>query len=199
MASSKPVLIDLFCGAGGAAMGYSRAGFEVVGVDIKPQPRYPFEFHQTDALTFPLDGAQAVHASPPCQHYANVTRWRGDQSGHPDLLPATVKRLKASGLPWVVENVHGAPMAPDFVLCGSSLGLRVRRHRWFLTSWNGFELIPPCQHDRLLAFEHRSERAYADAMGCTWMSAKEARQAIPPAMTEWIGARLLEVVQQGVR
>jgi hypothetical protein len=198
--SKKPVLIDVFCGGGGATKGYQRAGFYVIGVDVKAQTHYcGDEFVQADFLTFPLEGAQAVHASPPCQHYANVTKWRGDQNGHPDLLPATVERLKASKLPWVVENVPKAPMAPDFVLCGSSLGLKVKRHRWFLTSWNGFELIPPCQHDRLVPFEHKGERAYADAMGCTWMTAKEAREAIPPAYTEFIGKLLLEVVQQGVR
>jgi len=190
----KPVLVDLFCGPGGAARGYQQAGFFVVGVDIKAQPRYAGDvFVKGDALTFGLEGAEAVHASPPCQRYAPVTRWRGNAENHPDLLVPTVERLRAYGAPWVVENVPYAPMVPDFVLCGSVFGLRVRRHRWFLTSWGGFELVPPCQHDRLLPFEHKGERAYADAMGCGWMSSLEARQAIPPAYTEWIGTRLMAV------
>ena len=89
---SRPRLLDLFCGACGAAVGYHRAGFAVVGVDHKPQPHYPFEFHQADALTFLENGGtyrkriDAIHASPPCQHYANVTRWQGNQAGHPALI-----------------------------------------------------------------------------------------------------------------
>lgn len=191
----KPRILDLFSCAGGAGMGYHRAGFEVVGVDIRPQPNYPFEFHQADAMTYPLDGFDAIHASPPCQAYANVTRWRGDQSTHPDLLQPTVDRLRASGVPWVVENVPGAPMDPDLVLCGSMFGLRVRRHRWFLTSWGAFALVPSCDHRGLLAFEHKGEREYADAMGCTWMTAVEGRQAIPPAYTEFIGRHLMAAVE----
>jgi site-specific DNA-cytosine methylase len=187
----RPRLLDLFCGAGGAAMGYHRAGFEVVGVDIEPQPRYPFEFHRADAMTFPLDGFDAVHASPPCQHYAPVTRWRGLADNHPDLLPATVDRLTGAG-PWVIENIPFSPIIPDFILCGSMFGLKVRRHRWFLTSWSGFELMPSCWHADLLPFGHKGERAYADAMGCDWMTNREAREAIPPLYTEWIGQRLLE-------
>lgn len=176
-------------------MGYHLAGFEVTGVDVAPQENYPFDFVQADAMTYPLDGFDAIHASPPCQHYANVTRWRGDQGDHPDLLPAVVERLEAARLPCVVENVPSSPMRPDFVLCGSMFGLKVRRHRWFLTAWADYELVPPCQHDRLLPFMHKGERAYADAMGCHWMSAKEARQAIPPAYTEWIGARLMRALE----
>lgn len=185
-------LLDLFCGAGGAAMGYHRAGFDVVGVDIRPQPNYPFEFHRGDALTWPLQGFDAIHASPPCQAYANVTAWRGERVNHPDLLPAVRARLVHCGVPWVIENVDGSPMTPDFILCGSMFGLKVRRHRWFLTSWAGFELVPSCQHTRLLPFMHKGERAYADAMGCHWMTSHEAREAIPPAYTEWLGGRLLE-------
>ena len=106
----RPRLLDLFCGAGGAAMGYYRAGFDVVGVDIKPQPRYPFEFHQGDALAYPTDRFDAIHASPPCQAYSQGTlsqRARGDV--YPDLVAPTRQTLNCSGLPWVIENVPGAP------------------------------------------------------------------------------------------
>jgi len=191
VADSRPRLLDLFCGAGGAAMGYHRAGFDVVGVDINPQPRYPFEFHRADAMTYPLDGFDAIHASPPCQHYANVTAWRGDPGNHPDLVAPTRTRLEAIGVPWVIENVPEAPVRRDFLLCGSQFGLKVRRHRAFETSPRLFALLPPCRHRGLLAFMHKGERAYADALGCTWMTNREAREAIPPAYTQHIGEQLL--------
>ncbi len=122
---TRPRLLDLFCGAGGAAEGYCRAGFAVTGVDISSQPRYPFTFIQADAMTFPLDGFDAVHASPPCQDHS-ATRDFGGDHGTGWMLTATRDRLAASGLPWVIENVRGAPMAsqPDlfgahgFTLCG---------------------------------------------------------------------------------
>jgi DNA (cytosine-5)-methyltransferase 1 len=193
----RPRLLDLFCGAGGAAMGYHRAGFDVVGVDIKPQPRYPFEFHQADAMTWPLDGYDAIHAGPPCQHYARVTRWRGRAENHPDLLGPTLERLKAQATPWIVENVPEAIPHPDLILCGSSFGLRVRRHRHFLTSWPVFRFSPPCYHDEALPFMHKGERAYADALGCHWMINREAREAIPPAYAEWIGSQLLALAPNG--
>lgn len=184
-------LLDLFCGAGGAAMGYHRAGFEVVGVDIKPQPHYPFEFHQADALTYPLDGFDVIHASPPCQRYAPVTRWRGKSENHPDLVALTHSRLRTSNVPWIIENVPNAPLHATVMLCGSHFGLNVVRHRIFQTSWGLCQLMPSCRHYAVLAFEHKDERAFADAMGCTWMTAREAREAIPPAYTEWIGRQLL--------
>ena len=198
---SRPRLLDLFCGAGGCSVGYHRAGFDVTGVDIAPQPRYPFEFHQEDALgvlsiltryghTF-----DAIHVSPPCQHYAPVTRWRGSADDHPDLIPAVRDLLTAQPAPWVMENVPGAPIRPDYMLCGSQFGLRVRRHRWFETSgWHHLTLNPACQHRGLLPFEHKGERAYADAMGCHWMTNVEAREAIPPAYTEHIGRQLLDAL-----
>jgi len=186
-------LLDLFCGAGGAAVGYHRAGFDVVGVDINPQPRYPFEFVQADALDYPLDGFDAIHASPPCPHYANVTRWRGNPDNHPALIAPTRDRLNAAGVPWVMENVRTRQLRADFVLCGSMFGLPVRRHRYFEAGgWPAFHLIQPCTHRTDdLPFMHKAERAYADAMGCQWMTNIEARQAIPPAYTRWIGERLI--------
>ncbi|MFG2148645.1 DNA cytosine methyltransferase [Streptomyces sp. NPDC048696] len=174
-------------------MGYHRAGFAVDGCDIVDRPNYPFPCHRGDALTFPLDGFDLVHASWPCQHFARVTAWRGSRADHPDLLTPGRARLEASGLPWVIENVPEAPLRPDYLLCGTQFGLNVRRHRGFETSWGGGgDLVPPCWHHKgLLAFEHKGERAYADAMGCTWMTNIEARQAVPPAYTEWIATQFL--------
>jgi DNA (cytosine-5)-methyltransferase 1 len=142
----KPRLLDLFCGAGGAAMGYHRAGFEVVGVDINPQPHYPFEFHQADALEFPLGGFDAIHASPPCQAYT-LMRHMGKRAGEdaPDLVAATRRRLESSDTPWVMENVVGSPLDNPVILCGSAFGLGVRRHRLFESSHLIFRA--PCNHN----------------------------------------------------
>src|SRR5215472_5910436 len=105
----RPLLLDLFCGAGGAAMGYHRAGFDVVGVDIAPQPRYPFEFHQADAMTFPLDGFDAIHASPPCQDYSKAMRHLATVN-YPRLIYPIRDRLRATARLWIIENVAGAPL-----------------------------------------------------------------------------------------
>lgn len=136
----RPRLLDLFCGAGGAARGYHRAGFDVVGVDINPQPRYPFEFHQGDAMTFPLDGFDAIHASPPCPGYSRLRHlpWLKGREW-PLLIPGTRDRVSASGVPWVIENVMDAPLDGPF-LCGLMFGLPVYRHRRFES--NAFMLAP---------------------------------------------------------
>jgi DNA (cytosine-5)-methyltransferase 1 len=132
-------LLDLFCGAGGAAMGYHRAGFEVVGVDIKPQKNYPFEFVQADAMTVPFKVLgrrfDAIHASPPCQGYSRLRHlpWLKDKTW-PRLIEPMRERLIASGLPWCIENVEDAPLH-GFVLCGTHFGLRTYRHRRFETNW----------------------------------------------------------------
>jgi len=198
--TAQPRLLDLFCGAGGAAVGYHRAGFEVIGVDIEPQPHYPFEFVQADAfmaLTAMCHGEfgpiAAVHASPVCLTFARVTAWRGRRENHPDTLTPALRWLHTTGLPWVIENVPEAPLRRDYILCGSQFGLNVRRHRVFQTSWGGVQFGSPCNHHRqLLPFIHKGERAYADAMGCDWMTKEEARQAIPPAYTEYLGGLLME-------
>lgn len=193
----KPRILDLGCSAGGCTKGYQQAGFYVVGVDIKPQPNYcGDEFHIGDMLTWPLDGYDAIHASPTCQHHARVTNWRGSQNNHPDLLTPMIERLTGQSTPWVIENVPEALPAWDLILCGTQFGLNVKRHRGFLAPGLTFpELLPPCQHHRgLLPFEHKGERAFADAMGCQWMTNLEGRQAIPPAMTAYIGAQLLELL-----
>src|SRR5262249_37072763 len=145
-----------------------------------------------DAMTFPLDGYDAIHASPVCMTFARVTAWRGSRESHPDTLQPTLARLEGVATPWVVENVPEAPLRRDYILCGSQFGLNIRRHRVFQTSWGGVQFSSPCNHHRQLRpFMHKDERAYADAMGCTWMTKEEARQAIPPAYTEHIGAQLL--------
>lgn len=206
--SDRPVLVDLCCGAGGATKGYQRAGFFVIGVDIKPQMNYcGDEFIQDDALDFMnrwlddpswLRPVAAWHASPPCPRYAPVTRWRGNPDDHPDLLPPIRDLLIRTRKPWVIENVHYAPMTPNVVLCGSHVGLAVRRHRWFESPSLPFALMPPCRHlSDDLPFMHKNERAFADAMGCTWMSNREARDAVPPAYTEWIGAQILDSLEFG--
>jgi DNA (cytosine-5)-methyltransferase 1 len=150
---SKPRLLDLFCGAGGAAMGYHQAGFEVVGVDIEPRPLFPFEFMQHDAMTLDpefLARFDAIHASPPCQAYTGMQalNTRAPKRDHPKLIMPVRAMLIASGLPYVIENVAGAKkeMIEPYVLCGSMFGLGVRRHRLFETSF--FMLQPKCQHDR---------------------------------------------------
>jgi DNA (cytosine-5)-methyltransferase 1 len=198
----KPRLLDLFCGAGGAAMGYHRAGFEVVGVDIAAQKHYPFEFHQGDAMTWPLEGYDTIHASPPRQAFTAARVIHGRQ--HPDLLTPTRKRLQDWGGPWVIENVPGAPMRPDVVLCGSMFRpLRIRRHRWFESNMvELFALRPPCQHDPsdVSVFGHGGHvyhgvADWRDAMGIPWMTRDELAQAIPPAYTEFIGAQLLAALE----
>jgi hypothetical protein len=202
---TPPRLLDLFCGAGGATKGYQRAGFVVTGIDIRPQPNYcgdefiPYDavewLRLREAVGSTAAHFDAIHASPPCQHYARVTRWRGTSDGHPDLVPLVRTLLQQTGLPYVMENVYEAPLNASLMLCGSQFGLKVRRHRYFETPWMDACFVPPCDHRDLLPFEHKGERAYADAMGCEWMSSKEGRQAIPPAYTEFIGSQLLAAIQ----
>jgi len=209
----KRRLLDLFCGAGGAAMGYHRAGFEVVGVDIERQPRYPFEFHQADALTFPLEGFDAIHASPPCQKFsitANLARAQGKQASDVDLLTPIRPLIEATGLPYVIENVKGAPLRDPVQLCGSTFGLGVRRHRLFesnlLLMGHG-----ECRHKeqgRPVGVYHvmndevpqggKTAQTLEEgqrAMGIDWMTWPELKGAIPPAYTEWIGAQLLAALK----
>jgi DNA (cytosine-5)-methyltransferase 1 len=205
----KPRLLDLFCGAGGAGMGYHRAGFDVVGVDLEPQPNYPFEFHQADAMDFPLDGFDAIHASPPCQSFTAYRRkGHGVGDGYPDLIASVRDLAETSGLPWAIENVPGSSLAGPTQICGTGLGLDVQRHRWFEVN---FPLMGvPCAHGRHAARfpaatnRGRNTRRTVEigvwripldvqqrAMGIDWMTLLELSEAIPPAYTEHIGAYLL--------
>ena len=222
----RPRLLDLFCCAGGAGMGYHLAGFEVVGVDKEPQPNYPFAFHRGDAMTFPLDGFDAVHASPPCHDHSKATRRNPKAAGGHDtgwMLAATIDRLAGSGLPYVVENVETAEFPHEAYrvrLCGSSFGLDVRRHRWFAS--NVAMLTPPCAHPvqrpRFRSLDIRRKAGslasvvgvhghlnYAGefalrcaAMGIDWMTNDELSQAIPPAYTRFIGEQLMAHLRAGV-
>lgn len=200
-------LLDLFCGAGGAGMGYHRAGFEVIGVDIKPQPRYPFEFHLADAEMFPLEGFNAIHASPPCQTWTAYKRRPRHVGEYPSLIGPMRHRLVAAKVPYVIENIPKAPLLNPIQLCGSSFGLDVRRHRLFES--NVPMLAPPCDHSwQTPRFPQATNRknlrrtvevgvyriplaVQQKAMGIDWMRLDELSEAIPPAYTEWIGERLM--------
>ncbi len=147
---SRPRLLDLFCGAGGCTAGYRAAGFEVWGVDISPQPNYCGDhFMQADALEAPdwfLAGFDAIHASPPCQAHSTIAKQQRTRReyDHPDLVAPTRELLQASGLPYVIENVPGAPLIDPVSICGSSVGIDVRRHRLFETNWP--LMVPSCAH-----------------------------------------------------
>ncbi len=220
---SKPRLLDLFCGAGGAAVGYSRAGFEVVGVDIKPQPHYPFEFIQADALKFLASDTMphlpwdAIHASPPCQAYSAGARMRtGKAKDHPKLIEPVRDLLEITGLPYVIENVPEAPLRSTIILCGSLDGLDVRRHRAFES--NILLFGHPCMHDGrtvIAVYGDHPEDCYVrkghparrakdvahaqQAMGIDWMPLwSELKEAIPPAYTEWIGLQLMQHLKVAV-
>ena len=208
----RPRLLDLFCCAGGATRGYQLAGFHVVGVDIEPQPDYcGDEFIQDDALEFPLDGFDAIHASPPCQSFTAYRRkGHGVGDGYPNLIEPVRARLEQSGVPWVIENVAGAPLRNAVMLCGSSFGLDVRRHRYFES--NVQLTAPSCDHSwqtpRFPPATNRTNlrrtvevgvwriplEVQQRAMGIDWMPLRSLSEAIPPAYTEFIGRQLLAVI-----
>ena len=207
-------LLDLYCKAGGSAMGYANAGFEVVGVDIKRQKRYPFEFIQADALEVLNDfefvrSFDVIHASPPCQTHSATRHLRnaqGKSTDKVDLIPQTRETLKRHGKAYVIENVMGAPLINPVMLCGSGFGLKVRRHRIFESNvplvGNG------CKH----AEQGRPVGIYGsmrdeipnggrtaktmdeakEAMGIDWMIWGELVEAIPPAYTQYLGLQIKE-------
>ena len=211
---TRPRLLDLFSGAGGAAVGYHRAGFDVTGVDNRPQPRYPFTFVQGDALEYvAAHGGEfdAIHASPPCQAYSVSTiALRAAGKTYPDLIAPTRELLQTIGKPWVIENVPRAPVRPDIILCGCMFGDQLpglKRERWFEVSWGPlWDLRPPCHHPepivtvighgpnqhspyrhvRGAVWTHLKQRA----MGIDWMNREELGEAIPPAYARYVGEQL---------
>ena len=213
-------LLDLFCAAGGAGMGYHRAGFEVIGVDINPQPNYPFEFVQADCLTLDanyLRGFDAIHASPPCQAHTNKQptwgRARTHWIDHQDLIPQTRAILVEAGRPYIIENVEGAPVDHSVMLCGTQFGLRIAKHRLFETS---FRVTPPlwgCDHSDVYnpwKGKGRSAAEFREAQGTPWipMGGGASRKAgvtgdlynaIPPAFTEYLGRQMITHIQQQER
>ena len=219
----KPRILDLFCGAGGAGVGYARAGFEVFGVDIAPQDHYPFDMDVGDVFEW-IDEYRAggngqdfdiIHASPPCQHYSSTRNLHDAE--YPDLIDRLRETFDFMGMPYIIENVVGAPLLNPIKLCGSMFGLRVRRHRLFETSVPIPALLPQCNHSEQgpvvtvagggpnpASFNrpagggpHRKPKDMADAfdaMGIDWpMTRAEINEAIPPAYTQWLGERILEL------
>lgn len=199
-----PRLLDLCCGAGGASKGYNLAGFEVVGVDVVEQPRYPFEFIRADCLTVDLSGFDCYHASVPCQGYSDLRHIHpGTADKYPKLIEPMRERLAATGKPYVMENVPGAPLVNPVVLCGSMFGLCVergwlKRHRLFECNFPVHQ--PKCDHPRGVravgvyghggphekhnhawAFEARA------LMEIDWMTRDELSEAIPPVYTHHVG------------
>lgn len=217
--STAPRLLDLFCGAGGAAVGYHRAGFEVVGVDIAPQKHYPFEFHQGDALEYLAAHGQefdAIHASPPCQGYSLLAfAPNRDMSAYPRLVEDVRRAAIATGRPFAIENVPQAPLRNPLTLCGTMFGLATHKHRafeceppvWFAPSQCTRAAVKPKGSTNRLGqyygdaanmvtvAGHLFSRASGSrAMGIDWMTRDELAEAIPPAYTEFIGQQLLAYI-----
>jgi DNA (cytosine-5)-methyltransferase 1 len=210
---AKPLILDLYCGAGGASRGYDLGGFNVAGVDIQHFKRYPYPFVQHNALDL-LDILiesgmwklyDAIHASPPCQAFTAAQRVR--QNEHPDLIGPTRERLDAIGLPYVIENVVGAPLIDPVMLCGGMFpGLRVYRHRLFETNWplaqpshpphtaKITKMGRPPQPDEFMHVvgHFAGVKQAREAMGIDWMTRNELKEAIPPAYTSWIAGKLLD-------
>ena len=215
----RPRLLDLFCGAGGAAVGYERAGFEVVGVDIRPQPRYPFAFVEGDALAFvAAHGAEfdVIHASPPCQGYSVCASLPQCRKDYPMLIEETRRLLQASGRPFVIENVVGAPLVSPVRLCGTMFGLTLFRHRLFESNvfleapdheahtarigFGGFCCVAghgDAGKNVRVAADHRTKASWARAMEIDWMHKPELAQAIPPAYTEFLGGQVKRQLMRG--
>lgn len=194
-------------------MGYARAGFEITGVDIEPQPNNPHRFILGDALEYLREHGHeydAIHASPPCQAYSKALRHMA--APKPMLIDDVREAMQATGKPWIIENVAGAPLATEsdlfgahgVELCGTMFGLSVYRHRLFETSFP-LPRPPACDHSRHAMNPHKvegrarmacanPEKVWAKEMGVEWMSRHGARQAVPPAFTHWIGVRLLSLL-----
>ncbi len=195
------------------SMGFHQAGFEVVGVDIEPQPNYPFDFYQADALTFSLSGFDAVHVSPPCPGYSPATSFhRGAREKHPLLIGVFRERLQAAGCLYVIENVENAKayMQNPVLLCGEMFGLRTYRHRLFESNvalqvpTHPKHVIPVAGPGAIARTGEywsvgghfgQKERAQREALGIDWMKpVDEIANAIPPVYGEWIGRQLLQAL-----
>ena len=205
-------ILDLFCGAGGAAMGLHQAfpEAEIVGVDIEPQPRYPFTFICVDVFKADFISSEFdfVWASPPCQHYTQMlNHGLTPRSNHPDLIEPTRKLLIRSGIPWVIENVVGAPLLDAIRLCGLMFGLQTLRHRRFECSFAVTEPQHPKHNGKGIrnqkdggqyyrCYGHETgKREWGKAMGINWMKTPELAQAIPPAYSKYIGEQFKLTLQ----
>lgn len=211
-------LLDLYCKQGGASTGYAQAGFEVVGVDIAKQKRYPFTFIQADALEILQDlefieQFDVIAASPPCQTHSITQHLRnaqGKTTKKIDLLPQTREALKATSKPYIIENVPGAPMFDAVICCGSAFGLKVRRHRQFESNVKLIGTI--CDHktqgrpvgvygsmrDNIPnggRTAHSLEEA-REAMGIDYMLWSDLVEAIPPAYTEYLGKQIWQALKK---
>ncbi len=214
---SRPRLLDLFSGAGGAAMGYYQAGFDIVGIDIRPQPNYPFTFIQADAMDYPLKELDwgngrwfdAIHASPPCQAYS----W-GSRKGREDKWPKLITHLReyyTDNVPFVIENIENArkEMVNPIRLCGTQFGLRLLKHRLFDSnvpliapehprhtgSVGAGDYVTVAGHGGNSKSGDYSIKAWQEAMDIDWLHTRpELAEAIPPAYTEYIGKQLLELI-----
>lgn len=199
-------LLDLFCCEGGASRGYELAGFDVTGVDIYAQPKYPGKFIRSEALTYLNDHAQeydAIHASPPCQVHSllnNITHYALQL----DYIRPTRDALRKLNKPYIIENVERAPLFAPILLCGAMFGLRTYRHRIFECS---FPIVTP-KHPRHAYKIARAGRPPKDneyvslvgnfsniplgreIMQMPWASRYGLAQAVPPAYTRYIGAKL---------
>ena len=203
----KPVALDLFCCQGGASYGLDAAGFQVVGIDIVPQPNYPFPFIRADAITTLPVGFDFIWASPPCQKHTLAQRIQGND--HPDLIEPTRAMLRASGIPYVIENVVGAPLENPVMLCGAMFHLLTYRHRNFECS---FPVEAP-HHPRHQAPNRKMGRPVQDGemmhivgnfsgvqrardiMGTQWMNRDGLREAIPPAFAKFIALEALKHIR----
>ncbi|QAU06673.1 DNA methyltransferase [Gordonia phage WilliamBoone] len=220
--NNRPVLLDLFCCAGGAAMGYHRAGFRVIGVDIEAQPNYPFEFHRGDALEY-LDalprvghGLAAIHSSPPCQASTALTKGTNKGRFYLNLIPETRELLSEFDIPTVIENVQGADMRRDLTLCGEMFRLGVIRHRFFEV--RNFEVTQPAHkkhRGRVAGWRHGeyfdgpyfavygegggkgTVEQWQKAMGIHWTDVrKEIAEAIPPAYSHYVGQQIMATLKR---
>jgi DNA (cytosine-5)-methyltransferase 1 len=210
----KPKLLDLYCKAGGSSMGYYRAGFEVTGVDIQNQRKYPFVFIKSDVREVLRDhkflkSFDAIAASPPCQLFSQTKHLRdsqGKDTNKINMIPETIEGLMMSGKPWIVENVPGAPLDKPVQVCGSAFGMKIRRHRLFQS--NVHLVGTSCYHSGITVGVYgqlndripnggrtaKDLKEAREVMGIDWMPWTSLVEAIPPNYTEYLGKQLMSYV-----